>query len=70
MAAAVISVQILGGDLQTMEHFDGMTIGDVKEELGLPTHVATLNGEPVSDEDEVPEFGFVSLSTPVKGGLA
>lgn len=62
---AQITVKVSGGNVKEME---AETIGEVKETMGLPNHVATINGEPASDEDELEDFNFVVLSTAVKGG--
>lgn len=61
-----VNVQVLGGTIKQIEAFD---IADVKAQLGVPSHTATVNGDPASDSFELEEYQFVMLSPAVKGGL-
>jgi hypothetical protein len=61
-----VTVQAIGGDAITLEN--AATVGDAKRELDLPNYTATVNGNPAKDSDALPDFAFVSLAPPVKGG--
>jgi hypothetical protein len=61
-----VTAQALGGQARTLD--DAQTVRAVKEAMGLPNYTASVNGNPASDSDTVPDYAFVSLSAPVKGG--
>lgn len=61
-----VMAQVLGGEKKVL---DGVvTVKDVKDRLGAPTHTAFVNNEPQSDSYYLKDRDFVSLSQAVKGG--
>lgn len=60
-----VNVQVLGGEIKQIE---AATVADVKAYFNLPSHTATVNGEPASDDQVLDEFEFVALAPAVKGG--
>jgi hypothetical protein len=63
---AKVQVQVLGGDIKQIE---AATVAEAKQQMGVPSHTATVNGEPATDSTELEDYQFVSLSPAVKGGL-
>jgi hypothetical protein len=63
---AKVTAQVLGGEVKVLE--DVFDVGEVKAELQVPEHTATVNGEPADDDYELEDYEFVSLSPSVKGG--
>ncbi len=61
-----IITQILGGSKQVLDNVN--TVGDVKTKLNVQAYTASVNGSPVTDNQELEEGDFVSLSQAVKGG--
>jgi hypothetical protein len=61
-----LAIQVSGGVLQTKSYQAGTTLAQVKAELGVPNYTATLNGEPVGNDDAVSE-GLLVLSSATKG---
>ncbi len=67
MASNVIA-QVLGGNKQVLDGVD--TVFDVKKKLDVATgYTASVNGNPATDDQELDDNDFVSLSQAVKGGL-
>lgn len=62
---AKITVKVTGGNVQELQ---ADTVADVKEELNLPEHTVTVNGEAVDDDYELEDYEFVVLTEPAKGG--
>jgi len=62
---AKVHAQVLGGEIVEL---DCDTVEEVKLELGVEGHTASVNGEPADDDFELEDFEFVSLSPAVKGG--
>jgi hypothetical protein len=64
---AKVTVQVLGADHPTvLEDVD--TVGDVKGEMGVPDHQASVDGEPADDNSELWDGAFVDLAPSVKAG--
>lgn len=61
---AKVHVQVVGGSVKELE---ADTVADVKTQLGVANHAATVNGEPETDDYELADFEFVSLAPSVKG---
>lgn len=64
MNKVTVSCQVVGGKLQLKEASD---IADLKSQLGLSNHQASVNGEPVEDTKELVEGNFVTFAPKVKG---
>lgn len=62
-----VVVQVLGGDKKVLDNVG--TIADVKAKLGATAYTAQVNLEPASNDYELADGDFVSLSQAVKGGL-
>ncbi len=65
MASNVI-VQVLGGSKKVIDNVN--SIADIKAQLGVSGYTAQINMEPASDNEQVSDGDFVSLSQAVKGG--
>lgn len=63
---AKVNVQVLGG---TIKQIEADTVADVKSQLSVPNHTATVNGDSVDGNYVLEDYQFVSLSPAVKGGL-
>lgn len=61
-----VTVKVLGGDTKVIE---AQTVREAKQKLGVPSHTASVNGQPARDEDELAEYSFVTLAPAVKGGV-
>lgn len=61
-----ITAQVLGG--QAKPGLSGNTVGEIKSQLGVPNHSASVNGQPADDSTVLGDYQFVSLSPAVKGG--
>lgn len=59
-----VSCQVVGGKLQLKE---AETIADLKQQLGLTNHQASINGEPAEDSQGLEEGNFVTFAPKVKG---
>ena len=68
MAEKNVTLQVLGGGSLVCSCDEVQTVGAAKAKMAVPNYVASVNGEPADDEDELQEFSFVSLSAAVKGG--
>jgi hypothetical protein len=64
--ATKVTAQAVGGETKTFENIG--TVADLKTRMGLPGYQAAINGEPADDDEALPDYAFVSLSAPVKGG--
>jgi sulfur carrier protein ThiS len=60
-----VSAKVMGGALQLI---NAETVGDLKAKLGVQNHVANLNGDTVSDDQDLNEGDFVTFAPAVKGG--
>jgi hypothetical protein len=63
--AAKVQVKVSGGDIQEKQ---ATTVGELKKLVNAEGYVATVNGEPESDDYSLSDYEFVSLSKPVKAG--
>lgn len=61
---AKVTVQVAGGQPQQKE---AITIAGLKEQMSLPNHAATVNGEPADNSYELSDYEFVTLAAAVKG---
>ena len=64
-----VDYKVLGGRPQEAELDEEATVGDLKSQLGLSRHTASVNGNPADDDEELNDGDFVTLSEPVKGGI-
>lgn len=64
---AKVNAQVVGGQIQQIE---ANTVREVKQKLNAANYAAAVNGEPASDDQELSDYEYVSLSPAVKGGLA
>jgi hypothetical protein len=64
--AKKVTVSIIGGQTKTYDSFS--TIGEVKDQLGLSSHTAMLNGDPTNDSTKLSDFSYVTLAPAVKSG--
>jgi len=62
-----VTVQVMGGVSKTLNGVS--TIAQLKSELNLPKHVATLKGESADDNTKLSDYSFVTLAPAVKGGI-
>jgi hypothetical protein len=58
-------VQVAGGSIKDIA---ADTVAEAKQLAAAEGYVATVNGEPASDSQELGEFDFVALAKPVKAG--
>ncbi len=63
--AQKITAQAVGGQPKVFD--DVETVADVKEQMGLSSYQASVNGEPADDDYELSDYEFVTLSPKVKG---
>ena len=63
-----VTVQVLGGAAVVFSVDEVPTVGAAKAKLNLGSYVATVNGEPANDSDELYDFSFCTLSPSIKGG--
>ena len=61
-----ITVTVAGG--RSNDTLNVSTVGDLKETLSLPNHVATVSGDVQEDSYSFTDGDSVFLSQPVKGG--
>lgn len=61
---AKVNAKVVGGEIQELE---ADTVAEVKRELEVPNHTATVNGSPAQDSKELKDEDFVSLAPAVKG---
>lgn len=62
-----VQVQVAGGAIKTVNNVD--TIEEVRAKLNLDEqHVATINGEPADDDDDVEDYQFIAFAPKVNGG--
>jgi len=59
-----VFAQVIGGEIKKVSLG---TVGDVKRELNVPNHTATVNGEPAENSTRLSNRDFVSLAPAVKG---
>ena len=58
-------VQVAGGSIVDL---DADTVADAKRLANAEGFVATVNGDPANDSQELGEYDFVALAKPVKAG--
>jgi len=58
-------IQVAGG---TIKDLSVETVGQAKALVGAQGYVATVNGEPASDDQDLGEYDFIALAKPVKAG--
>lgn len=63
----VFTVQVVGGAPKVLKYSDFSTIAEVKAEMNAEKYTATMNGDPVEDDDDVEVYSFISLAPSVKG---
>lgn len=61
---AKVQAKVVGGEIKEIEVG---TVADVKRQLGVEKHTATVNGESVQDSYVLKDYEFVSLAPAVKG---
>lgn len=61
-----ITAQVLGGEAQI--GLQAANVGEIKQQLGVPNHSASVNGQPADNSTVLSDYQFVSLSPAVKGG--
>ncbi len=61
---AKVTVQVAGGSPQVREVG---TVGDLKSQMSLSNHAATVNGEPADNSRRLTDYEFVTLAPAVKG---
>lgn len=58
-----VTCQIGGQPAKTLEIREGTTYSELQEQLSLGRdHRANRNGAPVDQDDEIPEFSFVTFT--------
>jgi hypothetical protein len=65
-----VTIQVLdtvSSDVIDLE--EGMTVGDLKADMGLEDYTATINGAEAFDEDELLKYDFITLSPPEEEDL-
>lgn len=62
---AKVVVKVLGGSLTEVE---ADTVGELKDDLDLGSHSASVNGSPADDSTELSDGQIVALAPSVKGG--
>lgn len=67
--AIKVRAQVLGGTEMVFADGEVNTVRDVKRQLGVPAHAASINGDTATDDEEIPDYAFVSLSPAVKAGI-
>lgn len=63
---AKVVVKILGNS--DLKEATAETIGELKQQLGLLTHAASINGEPADNDSFLSDDSLVTFSQAVKGG--
>lgn len=63
---AKVIVKQIGG---TPSEKEASTVGELKSQLGLTNHTATVNGQPATDEQELNDYEVVHFAQAVKGGM-
>lgn len=63
---ARVVVKILGQS--DLTEATASTIGDLKSQLGLETHAASINGQPADNNSILSDDSLVTFSKAVKGG--
>lgn len=63
---AKVQAQVVGGDIKAL---NAETVAELKAQMGLKNHTATVNGEPQGDDYELKDYEFVSFAQQVKGAV-
>lgn len=63
---ANVIVKVLGS---SPKDADAETVGELKEELGLESYSASVNGSPADNDQELSDGQLVTFAPSVKGGL-
>lgn len=61
-----LQAQVAGGDVQANQ--SASTVGELAKKVGAEGYVATVNGEPADNNQELNDYEFVSFAKPVKAG--
>lgn len=62
-----VTAAISGGKKRVFDEVDNLT--ELKDEMGLDgSYVITVNGETVNEDDDLPDYSFVTFGEKVKGG--
>jgi sulfur carrier protein ThiS len=61
---ATVSAKVMGGSLQEKT---ASTVKELAEQLSVPNHQASVNGEPVDGDYELSDYEFVTFAEKVKG---
>lgn len=61
---AKVIAKVVGGSPKEME---ATTVGNLKTQMGLTNHTATVNGEPENDTYELSDYEFVDFAVAAKG---
>jgi hypothetical protein len=62
---ATVTATVVGG--KATAHEDIYTVAELKQKLNITNYQASINGEPVSDEDDLTDGDYVTFSPQVKG---
>lgn len=61
---AQVQAQVIGGSIVQRT---ASTVGELKQQMGVPNHQGSVNGRPVDDSYSLRDYEFVSFSEKVKG---
>lgn len=65
--AKQVQAQVAGGKIEVYKNVK--TLGDLREKLDIGDgYTATMNGEPVEDDDKLDEYSLVCFAPAVRGG--
>lgn len=64
----LVTVKVMGKAAKVVEDFDGSTVADLKEHIGLTgSYTANVAGDTATDDTELEEGNLVVFSPAVKG---
>lgn len=67
---AQVTLKVQGGETKTVDLSEASSVAAAKRVLNLGSgYTAMVNGQPASDGDTIPAYGFVTFSPAIKGGL-
>lgn len=61
-----VTVEVIGSDPRILDGFN--TVGEIRDELNKEGCVIKVNGNVVSDDTQLSDYAYVSISDNVKGG--
>lgn len=71
MESKVVTVKIMGKSAQVIEDFQGSTVKDLKDLMGLEgNYTVNIGGSPASDDTQLSNGAYVVLAPSVKGAMA